>query len=372
MAIDPQDPTHLYQQIAEQIREQIFSGKLKPDDRIATQNELAAQYGVSLITVKKALAELSSEGIIYSRVGKGTFITATPMRKAQVPHKSIGLVLSDLTTPFFSLIVQSAEKKTSELGYNLLLKSSSDREEKEETQIAHFQNIGVRGVIIASMGHHHQATNGILQLQEKKFPFIMVSYVQNEDISYIGTDHVYGAQLATEHLIDLGYKRIGYINSEETDILGQLRQQGYERALVASGHGVDKDIIFQQPLTNGKNQFQAGYQLGLQFAKVDNRPDAIFAFNDLTALGFEQSVLSQGLRIPEDVAIVGFDNIERDLYAPVPLTTVRPPTSTIGALAVETLVRMINGDQSVTRTFLKPQLVIRESCGANKATNNAG
>jgi len=147
-------------------------------------------------------------------------------------------------------------------------------------------------------------------------------------------------------------------------MLGQLRRQGYERALMASGQPVDEDIIFQLPRTLGQNQYQAGYQLGMQFSNIENRPDAIFAFNDMIALGFQQSVLSQGLRIPEDIALIGFDDIERDLYAQVPLTTIRPPISAIGALAVETLVSKIGGDQNVIRTFLKPRLVIRESCGA--------
>lgn len=364
MAIDLQDPTPLYRQIVEDINEQIKSGELKPGDRIASQTDQAQQYGVSLITIKKAMAYLVNKGVLYSRVGKGTFVARTPQRVDHASHPSVGLVLRDLKNPFFSLVVQSIEKKTSELRYNLMLTSSADREEQEELQIAHFRDIGVSGMIIASMGHQHQATNGILQLQKEKFPFVMVSYVKNEDISYIGTDHVYGAQIATEHLIRLGYKRIGYINSEEGDVLGDLRQQGYERALKSNGYQVDKENTYRLPFQGIWNQYQAGYQVGVQFAKLPNRPDAIFAFNDLIALGFEQAVLTQGLKVPEDVAIVGFDDIERNLYAPVPLTTVHPPTSRIGTLAVETLLKMIGGDQSVTRTFLRPQLVIRESCGA--------
>jgi DNA-binding LacI/PurR family transcriptional regulator len=366
MMIDFQDPTPLYRQIVADIEEQVASGRLKPGDRIAPQNKLAKQYDVSLITVKKALAELANKGIIYSRVGKGTFVAETPKSGNQAPHKSIGLVLRDLNNPYFSLVVQGVEGKASELGYNLLLSSSSDQEAKEETQIAHFLEIGVSGMIIASMGHHHQATPGILQLQKQKHPFVMVSYVQNEDISYIGTDHVYGAYIATEHLISLGYKQIGYINSEEGDALGDLRQKGYERALKEYGHAVSKDYIYQLPIEGVWNQYQAGYQLGIQIAELKSRPDAIFIYNDLIALGFEQAVLNQKVTVPEDIAIVGFDDIERNLYAPVPLTTVRPPTSTIGALAVETLIKMIGGDPGVTRTFLRPELIVRDSCGAPK------
>ncbi len=370
MAIDQQNPTPLYRQIVEDFEERIKSGELKPGERVPTQTDQAQNYGVSLITIKKAMTDLVNRGILYSRIGKGTFVARSPKLVSHTTSPSIGLVLRELKNPFFSLVVDSIEEKTSEIGYNLLLTKSSSREEKEELQISHFLDIGVSGMIIASMGHHHQATKGILQLQRDKFPLVMVSYVQNEDISYIGTDHVYGAQIATEHLINLGYKRIGYINSEKGDVLGTLRQQGYERALKDNGYPIDNEIIYPLPLEGFWNQYQAGYQLGLQLPKLHSRPDAIFAFNDLSALGFEQAVLTQGLRVPEDVAIVGFDDIERNLYAPVPLTTVHPPTSKIGTLAVETLLRMIGGDDSVTRTFLRPRLVIRESCGANRATTN--
>ncbi|MFB0516090.1 MAG: substrate-binding domain-containing protein [Candidatus Neomarinimicrobiota bacterium] len=371
MAIDLENPTPLYRQILEDIEGQVSAGELKPGDKIFSQQELAERYGVSLITIKKALAELVNMGILFTRVGKGTFVAHAPKKADHSAYKSIGLVLRDLKNPFFSLIVQGVEEKASEIGYNLLLSSSSDREEKEETQIAHLRDIGVRGMIIASMGYHHQATSGILQLQKEKFPFVMVSYVQNEDISYIGTDHVYGAYIATEHLIELGYRCIGYINSEEGDTLGDLRKKGYVRALREHGHALNEDYVYQLPFEGVWNQYQAGYQVGLQFAARDDRPDAIFAYNDLCALGFEQAVLTQGLKVPDNVAIVGFDDIERNLYAPVPLSTVHPPTSMIGALAVETLVKMIGGDPGVTRTFLRPELVIRDSCGAKQRASSS-
>jgi len=368
MNIDFKNPTPLYRQIIEDVTRQISSGELKPGDRIASQTILAQKYGVSLITIKKATAELVSQGVLYSRVGKGTFVAPTPKEVDHVTDDSIGMVLRDLKNPFFSLIVQNVEEKVSDLGYNLFLSISSDQEEKEETLIARFREIGVSGMIIASMGQHHQVTNCILQLHKEKFPFVMVSYVQNEDISYIGADHVYGAHLATEHLLKLGYDRIGYISSEEGDVLGDLRQKGYERALEEYGRSVNADYIFYLPFEGVQDQYQAGHQVGLEFAALEDRPEAIFAYNDLSALGFEQAVIAQGLRVPEDVAIVGFDDIERDLYAPVPLTTVRPHTSMIGTLAVETLVKMIGGDSSVTRTFLLPELVVRDSCGAKKRT----
>ena len=92
----------------------------------------------------------------------------------------------------------------------------------------------------------------------------------------------------------------------------------------------------------------------------------MFVYNDLSALGFERAVLDKGLRVPEDVAIVGFDDIKRGVVAPVPLTTIHQPTDEIGALAFEYLVRRIEGEEVPVRTILKPSLVVRDSCGASK------
>ncbi|MFC1620003.1 GntR family transcriptional regulator [Candidatus Neomarinimicrobiota bacterium] len=369
MTIDMQDPMPLYRQIVEDIEAKIASRELKPGDRIASQKQLAEQYGVSLITVKMALAQLANRGLVFSRVGKGSFIAQAPISTVVKIPNSIGLVIRDLNNPFFSLVVKSVEGKATELGFNLMIASSSDLEEREEAQIAHFRQIGVSGMIIASMGYHHQVTNGILQIQKEQFPFVMVSYVQNEDISYIGTDHVYGAYIATEHLIKLGHQRIGYISTEIGDAVGTLRKKGYLKALNEYGLAPNVEDIYRLPFVGVWNQYQAGYDVGVHFAELKDRPNAIFAFNDLSALGFEQALLANGLRVPEDVAIVGFDDIESNLAAPVPLTTVHPPTLTIGALAVETLVKMMGGDPGVTRIFLRPELVIRESCGATKAAD---
>lgn len=305
-------------------------------------------------------------GLLYSRVGKGVFVAQTRKTTDPSTKQTIGLVLRDLKDPFFSLIVHSVEEKLSELGYNLLVSNSRDREEKEETQISRFRDFGVSGMIIASMSYLHRATKKILQLQKEKFPFVMVSYVQNEDINYVGTDHEHGAYLATEHLINLGFEQVGYLNSEEGNVLGDLRKQGYLRALETHGRSFDEDFVYPIPMPHRSDHYKGGYLVGLHFAGLDRRPDALFAYNDLSALGFEQAVLSQGLRIPDDVSIVGFDDIEQNLHAPVPLTTIRQPTIDIGITAVETLIRKIEGDEEVERTFLEPTLVVRESCGARR------
>lgn len=188
--IDMNDPTPFYEQIENILKYEIRNGQLKEGDQIGSHNELAKKYNVSLITVKKALSNLINDGILISRIGKGTFVGGGNNRLDISKHKTIGLVLRDLNHPFYSPIVKSVEKMVYELGYNLLLSSSSGDIEKEENQIAHFKRIGVNGLIIASMSLDYHATEYIKKLQATNFPYTMISYMHDPDYWYVGIERI--------------------------------------------------------------------------------------------------------------------------------------------------------------------------------------
>lgn len=364
MGIDYENPTPLYRQIAEALKARIVSGQCKVGDRIGSQQELANKYGVSLITVSRAIADLINQGFLFSRAGKGTFVAAKSTSSELSTQASIGLVFRDLKSPFFSLIIPSIEKVLSEQGYNILLSNSANQIEKEESQIGHFRKLEVNGLIIASMTHAFHATSVIRKLHEEQFPYVVISYIADTDINYVGSDHEFGAFLATEHLIKLGYEKIGYINGEAGNRLGELRKQGYQRALQQYGKTYHEEFVYRLELRGEWNDYRSGYDIGQKFIGLPCKPDAMFIYNDLSALGFEKALLESGLKIPEDVAIIGFDNIKRGRIAQVPLTTIKQPTEKIGELAAQTLIERINGGNPPARIILKPQLIIRESCGA--------
>jgi len=365
MGIDFRKPTPLYCQIVEDIRMQIVDGRLKEGDQLGSHQQLALSYGVSLITIKKALADLITAGVLFSRVGKGTFIAPLPTAAAPVHQKLIGLVLRDLKDPYFSLILHGVEAHTSEKGYSLLLANSSDLLEKEESQIQHLRSLGADGLIIASSSHIYTATPTIRKLHAQNFPYVMVSYIEDEDISYVGSDNELGGFMATEHLLKLGYASIGFIAGESGNLLSDLRKKGYHRALAQYGQVYREEFTYR--LQSKWNDFQEGYEIGRTLLDSPVRPRAIFAYKDLVALGLKQALLDQGLKVPDDLAIVGFDDIERAQYAPVPLTTIHQATDQIGALAVEALLARIEGVEHVpTRQILKPSLIVRASCGADR------
>ena len=192
------------------------------------------------------------------------------------------------------MIVHSVEEKAYQVGYNILLSNSSGRIDKEESQISHFEDIGVSGLVIASMSLLYRATDNIIKLHKGNFPYVMVSYMEDPDIYYVGTDNEKGAFMATEHLIKLGYERIGYVNGGEGNLLGLLRKKGYEKALKKYQKEMNSKLIFNLSLT--EDRFKSGYKLSKEFLNLNIKPDALFFYTDLAALGFQQGVTDLGLK----------------------------------------------------------------------------
>ena len=366
MGIDYRDPKPLYKQIYEDIFNQIRSGKLKVGDKLATQHELVKIYDVSLITVKKALSDLISEGILFARVGKGSFVARLPSKIDHKKHLTVAYILKDLDNPYYQNIVSSIESNLSNNDCNMMLYSSDNRRDREEQKIRYFIDMGVSGLILGSMSHIPFTSALINELQEKQFPFVMVSYTDDPSICFIGTDQEKGGFIATEHLINTGYNDIGYVNGEEGNLVGEARKKGYVRALNENNLPVNKNYLYRIKIKGKRDDFQSGYDVGVKFCNRSERPRAMFIYNDLSALGFIDALVEFGLKVPEDVAIIGFDDIANGRSSANHLTSVHQPTDKIGKLAVENLLKMIHGeipDTPLNRS-LNPELVVRESCGA--------
>jgi LacI family transcriptional regulator len=373
--VDFNDPSHLYLQIEKVLKGKIERGVLRVGDQIGTHQELAKEYSVSLITIKKAVADLVAEGCLISRVGKGTFVAEKHIKRIDLSeHKTIGLVLRDLKHQFFSMIVHSVEARAYELGFNVMLSNSSGSSEKEENQINRFREMGVDGLIIASLSFEYKATEYIQRLHNEDFPYIMVSYIHDPDYWYVGSNQELGGFMATEHLIKLGYQSIGYVHIGKGNILSDVRKNGYSLALQEHDRPFDSRLVYylsEYTFQPSEDRYALGYEFGRKFSSLTPKPDALFLYSDVVALGVEAALLEQGVRIPKDVALVGFDDVMLTEYASVPLTTIHQPTDKIGRTAVDIIQKRINKNDVGNRTIFKPSLVVRESCGAElKGTIN--
>lgn len=369
------DPSPLYEQIEKIIKNKISSGELKPGDQIGSHHELSKEFNVSLITIKKALSNLVKDKVLFTRVGKGTYVAEKKGISVDLSkHKTIGLVLQELTHPFFTKIVHGLEERAYELGFNILISNSSGKIEKEERQIEHFRNIGVDALTIGSLSLQYRATDAINKLHDDNFPYAMFSYMHDPDYWYVGSDQELGGFMATEHLIKLGYKSIGYAHVGKGNLLSEVRKNGYARALMEYDLPYVSEKIFclsDEYTDKSMNRFELGYKFGKEFVFIYNKPEALFLYSDLVALGFAQAVQEAGMSIPEDIAIVGFDNIEIGQFSSVSLTTIEQPANKIGKTIVDVLDRRLSGKDISNRIIFKPSLVVRDSCGSKLKTESS-
>ena len=361
MSIDPGAAMPLYQQVAADIRQKIISGEMPVGTQLQPHRELAVSYGVSIMTINKALSGLVSEGVLHSRVGRGTFVAVRPAPHGVRVGGTLGFVLRDLSSPFFSLVAHAAQQRADAIGYGLLFSSSSNRLDREDEQIRRFRNIGVNGLIIVSMSRTYRLSEPIQELHDSGFPYVMVSYTHGEDVPFVGMDLEKAGYLAGQHLLATGRRRIGYIGDRFGSIMCELRGSGLKRALEEQGLALDPALQFEYPYEGEWNDYKSGYAVGEQVAAMSDRPDGMFVFNDLGALGFQDAVLDAGLRVPEDIAVVGLDDIQLAARARVPLTTVRQPVDRIGELAVDTVIARLQGELPPVRQLLEPKLIVRRS-----------
>jgi LacI family transcriptional regulator len=277
--------------------------------------------------------------------------------------RTLGLVITNIANPFYTELAQGIEKTATKLGYSIILCSTQSNISTEKQYIEMLRSKGVDGIIFSSA---HMEDPNIVTLAEEEFPIIMVNRrtyhpTVKEKIDYVGVDNILGGFMAVEHLIRLGHKRIGVIGGSAESSVGLERLEGGKKALEAYGVKQGDDFFLE-----GNFLKRSGYQRAKQFLKMAEMPTAIFATNDYMALGVYQAILEEGLRIPEDVALIGFNDIEFSSMRGIELTTIGQKKFEMGAIAVEMLVEKIEkGDDrpSAKEIFLVPELIIRKTCG---------
>ena len=221
------------------------------------------------------------------------------------------------------------------------------------------------------MSRTYRLSEAIQSAHDADFPYVMVSWTAGEDVPFVGVDLAEAGRLAAEHLIATGRRKFGYIIDRIGSLNGELRVSQFRRTVEDALLTIDPAHVFEYPFEGEWNDYNSGYAVGERIANLESRPDAVFAFNDLGALGLMDSLLDAGIRVPEDVAIVGLDDIELASRARVPLTTVRQPVDEIGARALDTVLARLRGEKPALRQLLAPELVVRGSTPAVMAVTSA-
>jgi LacI family transcriptional regulator len=272
----------------------------------------------------------------------------------------IGLIIPSgpqivFTDPYFPALTQGISQAANQNHQTLALFIFHSEEEGRET-VQHILATGLLDGLIVTADRKENSF--VPQLIEHQMPFVLIGRSENgKQISFIDSDNVSGSYNATKHLIDLGHRRIATIASAQNSA-GDDRFRGYRQALEDHQMAFDSKLV-----ATGDYSLESGYQATQQL--LSEQPDAIFVASDTMALGVLRALREVGLRVPEDVAIVSYDDLPPARQADPPLTTIRQQVGNIGGIAVETLMEYIADPSLPPREVILPtQLIVRASCGA--------
>nr|WP_026341810.1 substrate-binding domain-containing protein [Actinomadura atramentaria] len=278
-------------------------------------------------------------------------------------HSStLGLLVLDLANPFFTDVARGVEETAGERGYAVILATSADSAERQARNIRVLAEQRVRGVLLTPVGDEAERAD---MLRERGVPVVLLDHpTPRASQCSVSVDDVAGGELAVRRLLDGGARDVAYVTGPASLRQCADRRRGALRALRAAGLGRDALRELTMPAMNPRAGHEAGQRL-----LADDRPlpDAVFCANDLLALGVMRALLAAGVKIPQDVALIGYDDIEFSAAAAVPLCSVRQPTYQLGRIATELLLEECDdpSGHAHQQVMFQPELVVRESSGGS-------
>jgi LacI family transcriptional regulator len=334
-----------------------------------TLEEVAALAGVSRSTVSRVINHHPSvrpqtRERVWEAVRQSEYVPNVVARSLVTSRTQIisivipEAVTSIFTDPFFALLLGGTTEACNAHQYQLILSLFTASADFQEMYDRLLRNGYADGVIVASA-----PLDGCLipHLLRDGVPLVSVGRHTDDRVHYVDTDNVGGARMAVDHLVRLGHRRIGTITGRLGLVSGQDRLKGYRQGLEAAGIPVDEDLIVEGDFTE-----EAGR--AAMWALLPMKPTAVFAASDTMAVGAMRSLRTAGVKVPQDIALVGFDDTAIALSFEPALTTVRQPIGRLGAMAVDLLVGIlqdtIGENSTVHRILLPTELVVRASCGA--------
>ena len=326
--------------------------KLSGVSRSTVSRVINADPKVSEKTRHKVLGVIENINFQPNLAARGLAAGSTRVLGLVIPIS----VSSLFTEPFFSLLIQGVSSACNAADYSVMLCLAEPEYERRTVGRILYSGL-VDGVIISSIRTSDTILNA---LTDRKMPFILVArHPTIEEYSYVDVDNRASAYHAVMHLLNLGRRRIATITGPQDTIPGIERYQGYQEALRERDCPLDPDLVILGDFSEA-----CGY-IGMQ-RLLAQKPDALFAASDAMAFGAMRAAHESGLRIPQDLAVVGFDDIPQSALSIPSLTTVRQSIPRMGATAAETLIDMIgNPSQAPHHIVLPTQLMIRDSCGFN-------
>jgi len=272
--------------------------------------------------------------------------------------KTIGLLVPDISNPFFAELCRGVGDAVSEIGINVVICNTDDQLDREKDQVRLLRQKGVDGLILASAEVNEEHIDELLI---QRYPVVLVARgVSRMDVPSVTVDDFEGGYVATRYLLDLGHRRIALLSGPRRTTPTLARRKGFEAAMEQMGVPIDPQLV-----DAGAHTIESGMEMTARLLERNpERPTAIVAGNDLIAIGAIKVLRRAGLRIPEDISIVGYDGTFLTEAFDPELTTVRQPTEEIATEAIRLLTSAIADPEKVSRkVVLPPQLLIRASTG---------
>lgn len=327
-----------------------------------TLKELAARAGVHPSTVSRiankdprlrvSAATRSRVEELLEKTGYRPDGVARSLRLRQ--SFVLAMIIPDIGNPLFANIFLGIEDVANDHGYGVILGNTAASPARERAHLDALQARRVDGVVLASV---YLRDPSVRWLREQKIRHVLVNRFSDQRDPFVGADDKAGGRAATRHLIELGHRRIGHLAGAKDISTAVLRRQGYLAALEEAGLTADPDLVVESGYVEAGGQRAMAAMLDLP-----RPPTAVFAVNDLAAAGAHSVALARGLRIPEDLAIVGYNDVPLAGRLDPGLTTLRVPARRFGQLAAEILIAEIVAERSLKRrVILEPELVVRGS-----------
>ena len=359
----------LYLQIKDKIFEIIITKKV--NDRIPSRNELIKEFNVTRTTIDRAISELIGEGYLYSRDGSGTYVSKNSRQVIQSRdnnHITWGVILPNIMHDTYPGILRGVEDAANENDINVVICNTDNKIEKQTNYINKQIAAGINGLIIVPAITNEIDIAPFKMLQKESIPFVFCNRgVPGIDAPKVISNNFYGGYMLTNHIIQNGYSKIGFVSRPMYSISLE-RYQGYIAALAEASFEFDEDyVVFEKSF----DEVRPGYESTKKLLSNKELPDAIFCFNDVIAVGAYDAVTEIGLRVGIDICIVGYDNTRICETLAVKLTSVKFKKYETGNIAANLLLKILKGENVPDNktVVLQPELVIRESSKKILKTN---
>lgn len=354
-----------YMEICDWIKAQIDRRELCPGDRIYSENELMQIFSVSRQTVRHAISRLELDRLVVRRRGSGTYISGSPGFAGQGGHsRQLAVVTTYIDEYIFPKIIKAIEKEVSGEGYSIQVASTRNSIETERIILSRLagENL-ISGLIVESVRSALPNPNIYLykELIRQQIPVVFLnSYYPDLQAPHVSMNDRQAGKRAARFLIEKGHTQLGAVFKGD-DGQGHLRYLGFIEAMLEAGIEIrEEDILW---ITTGYEKELADRRNS--WLKMAERVTACLCYNDTVAGQFMDMCLEAGMRVPEDISIMGIDDADTSKDLPVPLSTVHNPLRKLGELSAQVVMKMVQGEQVEQAYELKPAVVERLSVCEN-------